>query len=213
MLMRIAAYGGGLLLLCLTAFAGAWYFTAAERERAGEVVLAGGPEARPGGPFALTDHRGRPLASSDLSGRVLLLYFGYSQCNEACPIALHTMSQALEALPAESLERVQPLFVTIDPTADTPEALALYLAALHPRFAGLTGAAEEIAQAAAAYGVPFDREARQDDYGNRRLDHGTFIYLMGADGAYLDRFGYRVAAAELSRALEAAIRRLPAYDS
>lgn len=177
--------------------AGSWYFGAgSDGSREGSQGLAGGLasglERPPGGAFLLSDHQGRAVDSRALEHLHLLLYFGYTQCNDACPIAMQTMSEALAGLGVEERAGLAPLFVTIDPALDSGPQLARYLESFHPSFRGLTGEAEAIAAAAAAYQVGFERTARQDESGLRLIDHGTSIYLMAPDGGFLRKFDYRV---------------------
>src|SRR5687768_17562529 len=123
------------------------------RGEAGAPPLQG---ATMGGPFTLTSHDGRRLRDSDFAGKYRLVYFGFTFCPDVCPIDLQTIGAGLrqfERDAPERAERVQPLFVTVDPARDTPDALRRYVAAFHPRLIGLTGSEAEIARMARAYGV------------------------------------------------------------
>ncbi|GAB5467313.1 MAG: hypothetical protein Kilf2KO_03430 [Rhodospirillales bacterium] len=195
-----------MVLAFLFGLAGSWYLTQPDggpREGSHGVgnSLAGGLESPPGGAFVLSDHEGKLVDSSALGERHLLLYFGYTQCNEACPVALWAMGQALEQLTPAEVARLAPLFVTIDPALDSGPALAAYLEGFHPALRGLTGEAEAIAAAAAAYKVGYDREAQQDEEGFRVIDHGTSLYLMAPDGDFLRQFDYRVEPDRLAEVL------------
>jgi protein SCO1/2 len=136
-----------------------------------------------GGPFALTDHAGRPRTDGDFRGRYLLVFFGYASCAGMCPLALAHMAGALDLL-GPAGERVQPLFISVDPARDTPARLAGFVAKLHPRLVGLTGTPAQTAAAAKAYNVESRPVARAGD-GGAILAHGTFVYLMGPDGRLL----------------------------
>lgn len=183
----------GIAAAFLFGLAGAWYLGGdSHQRREGSQGLAGGLERPPGGAFALSDQEGRPVASADLAGRYLLVYFGYSQCSDACPLAMAAMSGAVARLPAEQVARLAPLLVTLDPLVDDGEQLSRYLENFHPAFRALRGEAEEVAAAAAAFRVAYDPEAREDALGRRVIDHGASIYLMGPDGAFLRQFDYRV---------------------
>ncbi len=140
-----------------------------------------------GGPFTLTDQSGRRVADTDLSGQLLLVYFGYTYCPDACPTALGIMSAAIDKLGAEG-DRVTPVLITLDPARDTQEVLADFAASFHPRLLALRGTDTEIAAAAKAYRVYFAK-AEGGDGENYLVDHTTLIYLMGPDGAYLAHFG------------------------
>ncbi|MBI1207622.1 MAG: redoxin domain-containing protein [Azospirillum sp.] len=139
-----------------------------------------------GGPFTLTDHTGRRVTDADFTGRYRLIYFGYTYCPDVCPTELQAMSTALDRLGADG-ERLQPLFITIDPARDTPAHLADYVALFHPRLIGLTGSAAEIAAAARAYRVYYARPPGGDDQ-TYLMDHSSFVYLMGPDGQFLTAF-------------------------
>lgn len=97
--------------------------------------------------FRLTDHTGKARTLADFRGKVVTLFFGYTHCPDVCPTTLSDMRQVMEKLGKDS-ERVQVLFVTLDPGRDTPELLARYVPAFHPSFAGLYGDAETTAKTA-----------------------------------------------------------------
>lgn len=154
-----------------------------------------------GGPYELVDHRGQVVRSSDFQGKFQLIYFGYAYCPDVCPTELAGMAQALDAL-GDKAERVQPLFITVDPERDTPEFLAGYVPHFHPRLIGLTGSPEQIAAVAKAYRVYYAkvRTEQQTDY---LMDHTSFIYLMGPDGTFLTMFRYGMAPAAMAEAVAA----------
>lgn len=139
-----------------------------------------------GGPFALTDQDGRPRSDVDFRGKLLLVYFGYTYCSDVCPTDLQAIASAVDKLGPAS-DGVQPLFITVDPEHDTPEAIKLYVALFHPRLIGLTGSASEIKKVARAYKVYYAKTetAKKSD---RLIDHSGFIFLVGRDGKYLGFF-------------------------
>jgi cytochrome oxidase Cu insertion factor (SCO1/SenC/PrrC family) len=139
-----------------------------------------------GGPFALVDHTGQRRTDADFRGKLLLIYFGYSYCPDVCPTDLSAIGLALDRL-GPAGDAIQPLFITIDPERDTLEHLADYVPLFHPRLIGLGGDANAIRQAARAYKVYYKKVATSDgqDYA---IDHGGFIYLVGADGRYVGFF-------------------------
>lgn len=140
-----------------------------------------------GGKLDLTDHSGRRRTAADFKGKVVLLYFGYTNCPGPCPTALAEMAQVTKAIGAE---RVQGLFVTVDPERDTREKLASYVAAFHPSFIGLRGSPEETAAAAKEFKVYY--QAQKDDKGGQSahgtehrsymVDHSTGIYVFDTQG-------------------------------
>jgi cytochrome oxidase Cu insertion factor (SCO1/SenC/PrrC family) len=136
-----------------------------------------------GGPFALTDHNGKPRTDAEFRGKLLVIYFGYTHCPDICPADLTAISLALDRLGAAA-DAVQPIFITLDPERDTVERLADYVTAFHPRLLGLTGAPDQIREVATAYKTYYAKaeNAAGTDYA---VDHTAFIYLVGKDGQYL----------------------------
>jgi len=136
-----------------------------------------------GGPFTLVDQNGATRHDTDFRGKLMLVYFGYTFCPDACPTALSEISRAMDELGAKA-EEVQPIFVTVDPARDTVEQMKLYMANFSPRILGLTGTPEQVAAAARAYRVYYQKvpQSGSNDY---LMDHSSFIYVMGRDGHYL----------------------------
>jgi protein SCO1 len=160
-----------------------------------------------GGPFALTDHTSRRAIDQDFRGSWLLVQFGYTGCPDLCPLSLDTLAQTLDLLGLAAAARVQPLFVTVDPARDTPEALAAFVPAFHPRLLGLAGSEPEIRGVAKAYRVHRRKvltdPARPDDY---LIDHGSFTYVMGPDGRFVTLFPYGTPAERMAEAIGSYIR-------
>jgi protein SCO1/2 len=165
--------------------------------------MAGG-EALVGGPFTLIDQHGEQVTEQDFAGRYMLIYFGYTYCPDFCPMSLSNMSQALDLLPAEQAEQVVPILITVDPERDTVEQLAEYAPLFHPRLIALTGSVEQVKAAAKAYRVYFSK-ADNGDPDAYLMDHSTFIYLMGPDGAYVRHFSHSATPEEIAAGIEAAI--------
>ena len=138
-----------------------------------------------GGPFALTDHTGRPRTDTDFRGKLMLVYFGFTYCPDICPTDLQSIGLALDKL-GPAADGVQPLFITVDPERDTAQHLADYVPMFYPRLIGLTGGAAAIHNAAEAYRVYYARVPLKDD--DYTVDHSAFIYLMDRDGKYLGFF-------------------------
>ncbi len=147
-------------------------------------------EALFGGPFELTDHNGRAVTDETFRGRFTLLYFGYTFCPDLCPTNLLTMAEALEALGPEQAERVQPLFITVDPERDGLPALRDYMAHFGPRFLALRGTPAQTRAVLKAWRVHRrkvlpEAGADADDY---LVDHATLTFLMGPDGKFRTLF-------------------------
>ncbi len=133
-----------------------------------------------GGNFTLVDQRGETRSSNEFDGRLKLVWFGYTECPHACPMALGTISAALDEL-ASQAESVVPLFVTVDPEHDTPARMAAHLANFHPSFVGLTGKDADIAKVRADFRIAAQRVADPGAF-ERLFEHTTLIYLMGHGG-------------------------------
>lgn len=133
-----------------------------------------------GGPFSLTDQDGKRVTDADYAGKWKLVFFGFTSCPEVCPTTLNNLALTLKAL-GPLAGKVQPLFITIDPERDTAAVLKSYTQAFDSRIAGLTGTADEIAAAAKAYGVFYQKIPQGSDY---TMDHTTLIYVMRPDGRF-----------------------------
>ncbi|MDQ2103101.1 SCO family protein [Azospirillum isscasi] len=138
-----------------------------------------------GGPFTLTDHTGRTVTDADYRGKYLLVNFGYTYCPDVCPTELGTIARTLDLL-GQQADKVQPLFISIDPERDTVAHLKDYVALFHPRLVGLTGTPEQVKAAAKAYRVYYAKAPQEGGKpGDYLMDHSSFLYLMGPDGRFL----------------------------
>jgi len=159
--------------------------------------------ARIGGPFELQDQHGRVVNEQTFSGQWLLVFFGFTRCADVCPTTLVHMAKVLNGL-GEQAERVQPLFISLDPERDTPEVLASYTEFFDPRILGLAGSPAQLRQVADAYSVYFQKVPMGDTY---MLDHTGSIYLMGPDGELAELFSQQTTAeamvADISRIIGA----------
>ncbi len=126
--------------------------------------------------FQLTDHTGKPRTLADYRGKAVVLFFGYTQCPDVCPTTLSELAEAMKRLGPDA-NRVQVLFVTIDPERDTPALLAQYVPAFDPRFVGLYGDAEATARTAKEFKVLYQKQPGPTP-STYTMDHsaGTFIF-------------------------------------
>ena len=157
-----------------------------------------------GGPFELVDQDGAVRTDQDFRGAYMLMYFGFTYCPDTCPTALLKITHALEDLAARSpaaAERVVPVFISVDPERDTPEALRSYAENFDPRLVALTGAPRELERLGRTYGV-FFAKVPTGEPGEYLMDHTGFIYLMGPDGEYLEHFESAVSVSDLVDALQ-----------
>jgi protein SCO1/2 len=129
--------------------------------------------------FALTDHHGQPRTLADFKGKVVTIFFGYTQCPDVCPTALSGMSAVMQELGPDG-DRVQVIFVTVDPERDTQELLAEYVPVFDARFLGMYGTAEKIAGIAKDFRVFYRKSG--DLAGHYTIDHSAGTYVVGPDG-------------------------------
>lgn len=130
--------------------------------------------------FHLTDHNGQPRSLADYRGKVVTLFFGYTQCPDVCPTNLSSMAAVMQAL-GEDADRVQVLFMTVDPARDTPELLSQYVPAFDPRFVGLYADAATTAEVAKEFKVIY-RKAGNVDGPNYTIDHSAGTYIFDPQG-------------------------------
>ena len=140
-----------------------------------------------GGPFQLVDMNGRPVTEKTLLGKPTAIFFGFTYCPEVCPTTMAEMTAWLKALGSEA-DKLNVVFVSVDPERDTPEQLKLYLSNFDHRIQGFTGTPENIARTAKAYRVYYQKVAT--DGGGYTLDHSSAIYLFDAQGRFVEPIGY-----------------------
>lgn len=139
-----------------------------------------------GGPFALIDQKGKRRTDADFRGKLMVVYFGYTQCPDVCPMDLQQIGLAIEAL-GPAGDAIQPVFITIDPERDTVKRLAAYVPAFHPRLVGLSGSPAAVERAAHAYRVYY-KKLPIGKGGDYAVGHSGAIYLMDREGKYLGFF-------------------------
>ena len=130
--------------------------------------------------FSLTDHNGKPRTLQDFKGKVVVLFFGYTQCPDVCPTTMAEMATVMKELGPSSKD-VQVLFVTLDPERDTQELLAAYVPAFHPSFIGLRGDKEATARTAKEFKV-FYAKVPGTEPGSYTVDHTAGSYVFDRDG-------------------------------
>lgn len=130
--------------------------------------------------FALTDHTGAKRTLADYRGKVVTVFFGFTQCPDICPSALATMSEVMKTLGPDA-DRVQVLFITVDPERDTQELLANYVPAFDARFVGLFGSLEETEAVAKEFRIFY---AKSGDVSgpNYSVDHSAGTYVFDPEG-------------------------------
>jgi protein SCO1/2 len=130
--------------------------------------------------FALTDHYGKPRTLADFRGKVVVLFFGYTQCPDVCPTTLATLAEAKKRLGPDG-DKVQVLFVTIDPERDKPELLLPYVTAFDPSFLGLYGDAEATARTAKEFKIIYQKQPGPTPQ-TYTMDHSAGTFVFDTDG-------------------------------
>jgi protein SCO1 len=153
----------------------------------------------------MSDENGHTVAAGDYHGRVVLLYFGYTNCPDACPTTLTTLSQAIAQL-GRSGAQTRVLFVTVDPKRDTTKVLKRYVSAFGPQFTGLRGDSASLARLARRYRVAYSLEP-PDSNGDYAVDHSSAVFIFDSQGRarLLARGGdtAKTIASDLSRLISA----------
>jgi len=131
--------------------------------------------------LALTDHNGRAVTLASFRGKLVVLFFGYTHCPDVCPTTLSDMAEAFKLMPDGASDKVQVLFVSVDPERDTPEILKAYVPYFHPSFLGLLGSSEQVAQVAKEFRIVYRKhvEPGATDY---LVDHSAGSYVLDGRG-------------------------------
>ncbi|MCM0045219.1 MAG: SCO family protein [Burkholderiaceae bacterium] len=130
--------------------------------------------------FQLTDHTGQPRSLADYRGKVVLVFFGFTQCPDVCPTTLAEMADLKKQLGADG-DKLQVVFVSVDPERDTQEVLASFVPAFDPSFVGLRGSAEQTAQIAKDFKIFVQKVAAKDGQ-SYSIDHTAGSYLFDQQG-------------------------------
>lgn len=161
--------------------------------------------AQVGGPFQLVNQDGRPTTEAALRGRWTVVFFGYTYCPDVCPTTLQRLAQAQATLGDRGRD-LQVVFISVDPARDTPAQLKSYLAgpAMPHNVTGLTGTPAQVAAAAHAYRVFYQRAGTGEAY---TVDHSTAAYLMNPQGRFERVLSYDMTppqiAAQIGQAMSA----------
>ncbi len=156
-----------------------------------------------GGPFKLVDQNGRPVDESLLKGKWSVVFFGFTYCPDVCPTTMQAMGQAQDRLGPKA-DKVQFVFVSVDPERDTPAQLKTYLDnEVFPKGTiGLTGTPEQVTAAAKAYRVYYRKNGEGPDY---LVDHSTPAYLMNPKGRFDRILPFGISPDEITRQISLAM--------
>jgi protein SCO1/2 len=141
-----------------------------------------------GGPFTLVDTTGKTFTNKDLLGKPTAIFFGYTYCPDVCPTTLTDLTQLMQQM-GKDADKLNVVFVTIDPARDTPSKLKDYLSSFDPRIRGLSGTDAQVARIAKAYHVYYNKVPAKD--GDYTMDHSALIYMMNAKGDFVGTLDYQ----------------------
>ncbi len=181
-----------LLALALGAAALLWF------TRPGSAPEGNLSNAAIGQQFDLVDEENRPVSNASFDGKWRLMYFGYTYCPDVCPMDLATMGAALRLFDEqqpEAAQKLQPLFVTVDPERDTPEVMAEYTASFHPDIVGLTGSRAQIDAALKNFRIYAAKVPGETD-DSYTYDHSALFYLMDPNGRAVEFLASQTATPE-----------------
>ena len=146
--------------------------------------------------FELTDHRGRIRTERDFPGRWLLIFFGFTNCPDVCPTTLAEVAAVMEGL-GSTADKVQPVFITIDPERDTPASLGEYVSHFEADIVGLTGTPKQIADSSKTFPIFYERieaAAAPDGY---TMAHTSHLFLFDPDASFAASWPYGTPAEEI----------------
>ena len=191
----------GVAAAAVAAFLGAsaWYVLANRGDDAfaecRQGQIAGGDI---GGPFTLVDTAGKTVTDAEVLQKPALVYFGYTFCPDVCPMDMARNVEAVDRLAEKGIE-VTPVFISIDPARDTPDALADYATNMHPNLVALTGSDEQVRLASQAYKTFYQKQDTGDEY--YLMDHSTFTYLVLPDKGFVDFFRREVTSEQMAESV------------
>ena len=153
-----------------------------------------------GGPFTLVNTTGETVTDADVLTKPSLVYFGYTFCPDVCPYDMARNAGAVDILDEMGLD-VTPVFISIDPERDTPEALADYEFNLHPKLVALTGGPDQVKAASQAYKTFYRRQPSEDGDEFYLVDHSTFTYLMLPGTGFVDFFRREITSEQMAESV------------
>jgi protein SCO1 len=148
-----------------------------QRPQFAAVDITGADYARD---FQLTDHNGQPRSMKDFTGKVVVLFFGYTQCPDVCPTTMTELAEVKKLLGADG-DKLQGLFVTIDPARDTPEVLKSYMSNFDPSFLALYTTPDKLVQLAKDYKVYYKKVEGKTPT-SYTMDHSAGSYIYDPQG-------------------------------
>lgn len=186
--MRVEVYAGAAVIaMALGVGAGLWMTRGSGDDQYAQCrdgAVAGGDI---GGPFTLTSGAGETVTDQDVLSKPALIYFGYTFCPDVCPLDTVRNADAAAILNETGNYDVTPVFITIDPKRDTPDAIADFTGNIDEKMVGLTGTEDQVASVADAYKVYYNAHDAEDDE-FYLVDHSTYSYFMLPDEGFVEFF-------------------------
>jgi len=177
---RLLVWIGAIAAVAALAMVAVHYITRDETPSASTIAMPAD--------VALVDQLGRPFTAADLKGKPTAIFFGFTYCPEICPTTLMDIGRWLEAL-GPSADKLNVVFVSVDPERDTKDQLALYLSSFDARIRGVTGTPDQVAAVAKGFRVYYRKVPTEG--GDYTMDHSTAVYLMDAEGRFVEPVGYQ----------------------
>jgi protein SCO1 len=148
-----------------------------------------------GGPFTLVNPAGAEVTEAQVLEKPTLVYFGYTFCPDVCPLDMQRNVEAVDILEERGFD-VTPVFISIDPDRDTPEAMGDYASNMHPKLVALTGSADQVKAASLAYKTYYKKQEAEDEF--YLVDHSTMTYLMLPGSGFADFYRREVTAEQMA---------------
>lgn len=162
------------------------------------------PMSERGGEFTLFGSDGA-VSLSDFRGKVVAIYFGYTQCPDVCPTNLSLLSSALKQMTEDELAQFQGLFISVDPGRDDPQTLVEYTQFFHPKIMGVSGAPVDLDPVVAEYGAYYEKTAYSNSAMIYGIAHTSEIYVMDRNGKMVGILPHAASPKEIMRQLRAAM--------
>ncbi|MAF68574.1 MAG: hypothetical protein CMH25_04435 [Micavibrio sp.] len=188
------------IILCLIVVGLGFYLIPAGTDKFDKNAVA--PDFVP--QYSLINQDGEPVSEKTYADTYQLVYFGFTFCPEICPTELQKMTVALNELEPSVLEKIQPIFITVDPARDTPEVMKEYLKSFHPRFVGFTGTEDTVDVAIDGFKI---YAAKVDDpsLSDYTINHSSYIYLIAPSGDLIALYKKEDSADDIAQGIRQAV--------
>lgn len=151
--------------------------------------------------FTLTDQDGKQVTERDFRGKAMLVFFGFTNCPDVCPLTLQKIADTLELAP-DLAGKLTPVFISVDPERDTPAKMKAYAAYFSPEIRALSGTPEQTAHVISAFKVYAKKVPLPDSALGYTMDHSSLIYLYDANGAFVTGWDPTIASEKLASELK-----------